>query len=162
MVILTGCVKQQAHAPVGGMVSDKDLAISQNRSRKLNETERAQIQQWISVQEEKFYHMGMNYWVNKAGLELRKPKQDGQSVSYEYSLFDFDRVKLYDKPVLKRNAVFGTFEELKAVDNVLRYLEPGDEVTLLVPSILAFGTYGDNDKIPYDMPLIIKLKVLQN
>jgi hypothetical protein len=29
-----------------------------------------------------------------------------------------------------------------------------------VPSILAFGTYGNNDNIPNDMPLIIKLKVL--
>ena len=34
-----------------------------------------------------------------------------------------------------------------------------EEITLLVPSVLAYGTYGDGDQIPYDMPLIIKLKL---
>ncbi len=58
------------------------------------------------------------------------------------------------------NAKFGHFEELSAVENALRYMKDGEEVTLLVPSALAYGTYGDEKKISNDIPLIIKLKVL--
>jgi FKBP-type peptidyl-prolyl cis-trans isomerase len=49
---------------------------------------------------------------------------------------------------------------LKAVEDAVRFLNKGEEATLLVPSVLAFGTYGDDEKIPNDMPLIIKLKIL--
>ena len=162
LIIVSSCAKQNAHPPVGGVLSEKDLAVSQNRSKNLNLHERAQIQDWINGQNEKFYPMGLNYWINKEGVEKNPRKDDGYSVSYQYELYDFDMVKLYENPVVNRNVVFGKFEELKAVDNALRYLNPGDEVTLLVPSVLAFGTYGDNDKIPYDMPLIIKLTVFEN
>ena len=75
-------------------------------------------------------------------------------------MYDFDYVKLYDAPKKNINVQFGRFEELKAVEDALRYMEKGQEATILVPSVLAFGTYGDNDKIPNDMPLIIKIKVL--
>ena len=52
------------------------------------------------------------------------------------------------------------FEELKAVEDAVRYMKKGEQATLLVPSVLAFGTYGDDEKIPNDMPLIIKIKIL--
>jgi FKBP-type peptidyl-prolyl cis-trans isomerase len=48
---------------------------------------------------------------------------------------------------------------LKAVENALRFIHDGEEVTLLVPSSLAYGTFGD-EKIDNDIPLIIKLKAL--
>ena len=161
-VILCSCAKQNAHPPVGGALTENDLSVSQNRSKNLNLHERAQIQEWIKNQNEKFYPMGLNYWVNKENLEGNIKKMNGDMVSYQYDIYDFDKVKLYEKPVVNKGVVLGKFEELKAIDNALRYLESGDEVTLLVPSVLAFGTYGDNDKISYDMPLIIKLKVFEN
>ena len=122
--------------------------------------ERTQIQDWINNQAEKFYPMSLNYWVNIENLQQNQKKQDGETISYEYEIYDFDKVKLYDKPKRNVNVQFGRFEELKAVEDALRYLDKNQEATLLVPSILAFGTYGDNDKIPNDMPLIIKIKVL--
>lgn len=157
---LVSCAKQQVHPPVGGVLSQKDLHVSRNRSKSLNELERQQIQDWIKQQQEKFYPMGLNYWVNKENLSQKPKRADGERVSYRYEIYDFDKVKLYEKPKVARDVYFGKFEEIKAVDDALRYLSPGEEVTLLVPSVLAFGTYGDNDKIPNDMPLIIKLKAI--
>ncbi|MBN9337989.1 MAG: FKBP-type peptidyl-prolyl cis-trans isomerase, partial [Chryseobacterium sp.] len=58
------------------------------------------------------------------------------------------------------NVEFGHFKEMDAVEDVIRYLKKGEEAELLVPSVLAYGTYGDNKKVPNDMPLIIKVKVL--
>ena len=81
-------------------------------------------------------------------------------VSYEYDLYDFNQEKLYEKPNQNIDASLGKFEELKAVEDAVRYMKKGEQATLLVPSVLAFGTYGDDEKIPNDMPLIIKIKIL--
>lgn len=158
IVLLAACAKQQSHPPVGGILTQKDLEVSKNRAKSLNEMERAQIQDWINNQQEKFYPMKLNYWVNVPDLAQNQKKADGEITSYRYDIYDFDKVKLYEKPKVRQNVTFGKFEELKAVEDALRYMNPDQEVTLLIPSVLAFGTYGDNDKIPNDMPLIIKLK----
>ena len=160
-LMMIGCAQNnQAHPPVGGILSQEDLNISKNRAKNLNQTERIQIQDWINNQNEKFYPMSLNYWVNIENLSQKNRKADGEEISYQYVLYDFGNVKLYDSPKKNLNVQFGKFEDLKAVEDALRYLEKNQEATLLVPSVLAFGTYGDNDKIPNDMPLIIKIKVL--
>lgn len=160
-ISLASCAKQQqVHPPVGGILSQNDLDVSKNRSKSLNILERQQIEDWIGKQDKKFYSMGMNYWIDIENLEKNNKKENGESVSYQYDLYDFDMTKLYEKQKVSHNAKFGHFVELKAVEDALRYMKSGDEATLLVPSVLAFGTYGDNDQIPNDMPLIIKLKVL--
>ena len=160
VLMLVGC-KQPApvHPPVGGILSEQDLNTSKNRAKNLNQTERNQIEDWIRNQNEKYYPMSLNYWVNIENLNSKRKKKNGEKISYQYDLYDFDQVKLYDEPTKKVDVEFGKFEDIKAVEDVLRYLDKNQEATLLVPSVLAFGTYGDNDKIPNDMPLIIKIKV---
>ena len=54
--------------------------------------------------------------------------------------------KLYEKPNQNIDAPLGKFEELKAVEDAVRYMKKGEQATLLVPSVLAFGTYGDDEK----------------
>ncbi|MBU8882090.1 FKBP-type peptidyl-prolyl cis-trans isomerase [Kaistella sp. DKR-2] len=160
-LVLIGCAQnQQTHPPVGGFLSEKDLTTSKNRAKNLNATERIQIQDWVNSQQEKFYPMSLNYWVNVENLRQNPKKNDGETVSYQYDMYDFDGVKLYETPKKNINVQLGHFEELKAVEDALRYLNKDQEATLLVPSVLAFGTYGDNEKIPNDMPLIIKIKIL--
>lgn len=161
LLIFVGCVKHApAHAPVGGILSEKDLSISKNRTKNLNQLERSQIEEWIKNQEIQFYPMAMNYWVNIPQLQLKDRKKNGETVSYQYDIYDFDQVKLYETPKKNLDVVFGRFYDLKPVEDALRHLEKDQEVMLLVPSALGFGTYGDNDQISNDMPLIIKLKVL--
>ncbi len=159
--LLISCVKNsQVHPPVGGVLTEKDLETSKNRAKGLNILERKQIQDWIDHQEKKFYSTGLNYWTNIENSEARIKKKDGELVSYQYDLYDFNQEKLYEKPIQNINAPLGKFDELKAVDDAVRYMNKGEEATLLVPSVLAYGTYGDDEKIPNDMPLIIKLKIL--
>lgn len=161
LFLMWACTQStQAYPPVGGFLTEKDMEVSKNRSKNLNLHERYQIQEWISSQDQKFYSTGLNYWTSIPSLETRRKKSDGESVSYQYDLYDFNEEKLYEQSVKKAQAVLGRFEELKAVEDAVRYMDKGEEATLLVPSVLAFGTYGDDDKIPHDMPLIIKLKML--
>ncbi|WP_177165182.1 FKBP-type peptidyl-prolyl cis-trans isomerase [Epilithonimonas hominis] len=141
-------------------MSDSELEVSKKRSKDLNTLERAQIEDWIKEQKIRYYPMGMNYWVNIEGLENKPRKNNGEKVSYQYFIYDFDRVKLYETPVKNINVEFGHFQEMDAVEDVIRYLNRGEEAEILVPSVLAYGTYGDSKKISNDMPLIIKVKVL--
>ena len=159
--LFVSCAKTaQVYTPVGGM-SNEEMGISKNRAKQLNTMEREQIQEWISKQKEKFYPTQLNYWSNIENLEQRKKKQDGELVSFQYELYDFDLQKFYEKPKTYKDAPLGKFEELDAIEDAVRYLNPDEETTLLVPSVLAYGTYGDGDQIPYDMPLIIKLKLIK-
>lgn len=159
-LLLLSCAKSpHVHTPVGGLSQD-DLNISQNRAKQLNKIEREQISEWISQQNKKFYPTSLNYWTDIENLEQRNKKQDGELISFQYEIYDFDQTLLYQHPKVYKDVVLGKFEELDAIDNALRYLNKGEETTLLVPSVLAYGTYGDGDQIPHDMPLIIKLKIL--
>ena len=159
--IIIGCVQHApVHPPVGGILSEKDLDVSKNRSKNLNLLERGQIEDWIKNQEESFYPMRLNYWVNVKDLQNQNRKSDGERISYQYDIYDFDQVKLYKIAKRNENVILGRFEELKPVEDALRYMDKNQEATLLIPSALGFGTYGDNDQISNDMPLIIKLKVL--
>ena len=159
--LFVSCSKNaQIYTPAGGM-SNEEMGVSKNRAKQLNTMEREQIQEWISKQKEKFYPTQLNYWSNIENLEQRKKKQDGELVSFQYELYDFDLQKFYEKPKTYKDAPLGKFEELDAIEDAVRYLNPDEEATLLVPSVLAYGTYGDGDQIPYDMPLIIKLKLIK-
>lgn len=151
---------QTAHPPVGGVLSQKDLDVSKNRMKNLNTIERGQIQDWINGQSVKYYPTQLNYWVTVEGYDKRERRPDESHISYSYDLYDFDQTKIYDQPIERRDARFGHFDELKAVENALRFIHDGEEVTLLVPSSLAYGTFGDEKKIDNDIPLIIKLKAL--
>jgi FKBP-type peptidyl-prolyl cis-trans isomerase len=161
-ITLVSCNRntQTAHPPVGGVLSQKDLDVSKNRMKSLNVIERGQIQDWINGQSVTFYTTQLNYWVTAEGFDQREKRADNTTISYAYDLYDFDETKIYDSPVERRDAKFGHFDELKAVENALRFIHDGEEVTLLVPSSLAYGTFGDEKKIDNDIPLIIKLKAL--
>lgn len=160
-IIVSSCAKQNPAQHSGEQfMSESEMEISKNRTKDLNNLERTQIQDWIKSQDIKYYPMGMNYWVNLDGLEKLPRKNNGEKVSYQYDIYDFDRTKLYDSPIENINVVFGHFVEMDAVEDVIRYLKKGEEAEILVPSVLAYGTYGDNKKISNDMPLIIKVKVL--
>lgn len=160
-MLIISCAKQTpVHHSDEQYMSENEMEVSKNRTKELNNLERTQIQDWINSQEVKYYPMGMNYWVNIEGLEKLSRKNNGEKVSYQYDIYDFDRTKLYDIPIENNNVEFGHFKEMDAVEDVIRYLKKGEEAEILVPSVLAYGTYGDNKKITNDMPLIIKVKVL--
>ena len=162
-IIITACscAKQSPQMSAENqLMTQSELEISKNRTKELNTMERGQIEDWMKTQNIKYYPMGMNYWINIPRLDHNPRKNNGEKVSYQYYLYDFDRTKIYAEPVENVNAEFGRFNELDAVEDALRYMKKGEEAELLIPSVLAYGTYGDQKKISNDVPLIIKLKVL--
>ena len=162
-IAVISCSKEQiVHAPAGMSEQQNALKVSKDRARGLNELERKQIESWISKQNEKFYPMPLNYWVNIENLHQRNPRKSDEKITYMYEISDFFGTKIYEKPKGYQEVTLAKFpNDIKAVEDALRFLKSSEEATLLVPSVLAYGTYGDGDRITHDLPLIIKLKVLQ-
>lgn len=161
MCILVACSQSnQVYTPVSGL-SKEEMDTSKNRAKQLNTIERQQIEDWIKQQKTAFYPTSLNYWVDKPNFEQRTKKNNGEKVSYQYEIFDFNKEPFYSEPKIQKEIVLGKFQDLEAVENAVRFANEEEEITLLVPSVLAYGTYGDGDQIPHDMPLIIKLKRLK-
>lgn len=160
LITLGSCAKQGPIYDANTVnVSHNELEESKARNKNLNTTERQQIQTWINNQSIKFYPMGMNYWVDIENLSNNHKKNDGEKVSYQYDIYDFDNVKLYENSVKIQDRELGKFDELRPIEDAVRYMKKGEYATLLIPSALAFGSYGDNEKISSDMPIIIKVEM---
>ena len=163
LLIIFSCTKEQTvYAPVGSVVEKSELQESRERAKNINEVERRLIEEWMKNQKEKFFPMPMGYWVNIKGFDEREVQSDKKFVTYSYFMHDFESTKVYDQPKGFRDIPLGKVSDIKAVENALKKLKTGEEVKLLVPSALAFGTYGDGEKIGSDIPLIIDLKILES
>lgn len=161
VLLFTGCKKQPVYAPLdGGSKQEKPIDISRERSKNRNEQERKFIRNWIAGQKKVFYPMPSNYW-SDIDFSIRQNNTEDLPVSYQYDQYDFNNVRIYDMPVVRNHIYLRKTEELKAVEDAVRHMHPNEEATLLVPSVLAYGTYGDGKTIGNDLPLIIKLKILE-
>ncbi len=161
IAMLGSCAKQSPiYDSTTTVVSHDEMEASKTRNKNLNSEERHQIQEWIKSQDKKYYPMGMNYWVDIENLASEPKKNDGEKVSYTYDIYDFDMVKLYENAKQIKDQELGKFDDLRPVEDAVRHMKKGSEATLLIPSALAFGSYGDNDKISSDMPIIVKIKTL--
>lgn len=156
-----GCKDAPVYAPVG--YSDKknnELELSIQRNKIRNAEERKFIENWIKQNpKEKFYPSPMGYWVN-VDIFNRKPS-DTQIFTYQYDLYDFDNTKIYEKSVYRKEAIPEQVEEIKPIQDIIKLLNINENISILVPSSLAFGTSGDGEKIPNDLPLIIKLTKIE-
>ncbi|QCX54308.1 hypothetical protein [Elizabethkingia sp. JS20170427COW] len=157
--LLMACGTPEIHQPVGGVVSEKDLQISQERTKILNQKQREQIKEWISQQDQAYYPTSLGYWIDIKDFGERIAKEQRTEISYSYEIYDFAPSKVYEEPFVFHRVIVGKYRDLQAVQHAVKYLQPGESATLLVPSTLAFGTFGDNKNIQNDVPLMIKLKM---
>lgn len=163
LLLIFSCAKEQTvYAPVGSVVVKTELQESRERAKNINEVERRLIEEWMKSQKEKYYPMPMGYWVNIETFDKREVQPNNLFVSYSYFLHDFEGTKVYDQPKGFRDIPLGKVSDIKAVENALKKLKTGEEVKLLVPSALAYGTFGDGEKIGNDIPLIIDLKIIES
>lgn len=158
---LFSCKKEVAYPPVGQSVKNDALKVSKDRARNLNAVERRLIEEWIKNQKETFSTMPLNYWVNKSDFSSREKSNPAKVVSYLYFMYDFDGNQVYSEPKGFRDIPLGKVDDIRVVQDALQYMQTGEEVTLLTPSVLAYGTRGDGNKIVHDIPLLIKLKIVQ-
>ena len=158
ILCLTACGKQEVYPPVGGLKKESSVDISKQFNKGKNQKERVFIENWIKDQKSVYYGTSLNYW-SSVDFSKRTKREKKHLLSYGYDLFDFNGTQIYNDPLVFTDVIPAKVFEIQAVEDAIYYLNVGEEVTLLVPSSLAYGSFGDQNKIPHDLPLIIKLKL---
>ena len=102
---------------------------------------------------------GLRYVILKQGSD--QLIQEGQTVSLEYELRSITGDMIYSSKN-EGNKVFqvggGTVES--GLDEAMAYLHKNDIATLIIPSHLAYGLHGDDNKIPAYSTLIYTIKII--
>lgn len=158
LFFLLSCNEKKIYAPVGSEPVENPLDISIKRNKNRNQEEKKFIEEWITKNKTPFFPTNSSYWTS---VDIRQRETKIALMTYQYEIYDFDWKKIYSTPVVKNKVLPVKEQELKAVDDALKYMNIGEELTLLVPSALAYGVLGDGKAIPRDLPLIIKLKLIE-
>ena len=102
---------------------------------------------------------GLRYAILKQGSE--QLIQEGQTVCLEYELRSITGDLIYSSKN-EGNKLFkvgeGTVES--GLDEAMSHLHKNDIATLIIPSHLAYGLHGDDNKIPAYSTLIYSIKII--
>ena len=102
---------------------------------------------------------GLRYVILKQGSD--QLIQEGQTVSLEYELRSITGDLIYSSKN-EGNKIFkvgeGTVES--GLDEAMAFLHKNDIATLIIPSHLAYGLHGDDNKIPAYSTLIYTIKII--
>ena len=158
LAICFSCKKREVFAPIGGEKKVTDLDISKERNKNRNAQERKFIEDWIAKSNQNYFPTTENYW-SSIDFSKRTMQNSGKLLYYEYDVYDFNNEKTYPAKKIKDGVYPIKEREVLAIEDALMHMQKNEETTLLVPSVLAFGSKGDGDRIPNDLPVIIKLKL---
>lgn len=87
---------------------------------------------------------------------------DGDKVKFEYSLKLINGSEPYGiSTIIPKTITLGNSSLEPGLDYGLRMLSQGDSARMIIPPYLAFGNFGDSDKIPPDAILIYNVKIVK-
>lgn len=102
---------------------------------------------------------GLHYVILKQGSE--QLIQEGQTIRMEYEMRSITGDLIYsskNEGIKVFKVGEGTVES--GLDEAMKYLHENDIATLIIPSHLAYGLHGDDNKIPAYSTLIYTIKII--
>jgi gliding motility-associated peptidyl-prolyl isomerase len=152
-----GCKSPEARQPES-VKTGSFIKESAQRNKKLNEHERKQIEALIESRAETNFIASENgFWYHytiKVEKDTIMPKF-GDSLEYTYSVSDLEGIEIYSRKQVGLKTYIMDQEELfSGLREGLKLMKPTENVTFIFPSQIAFGYYGDENKIGTNVPLI--------
>ncbi len=162
--LLFSCDKKVIQSP-SEQQSDNFIIESSKREKERQAKEYQEINQWLEEnQNYNFVETPYGFWIQTSeNLDLENPiNSDLDFIQYLKQYRNLNNEIIYSFEDLGiQNKILGKTEEIRGVESTLRNVKKGDKVTLLLPSFMAYGLYGDDNKIGAHQPLIVELEVLQ-
>lgn len=158
--LFTACKSKVVQYPVN---YDKDefMKFSQDRNKQILEEDNQLIQNYIDSTGIKFNKTNFGFWISNSAVYTETMAKAGDYVKYEYEVRDFENNLVYSKKEIGvKDAVLGKEDLPRGLHVTLQLIEEGDSATALYPSFLAYGGYGDRDKVGGNEPLVFKVKIL--
>ncbi|MFK7003858.1 gliding motility-associated peptidyl-prolyl isomerase GldI [Flavobacterium covae] len=158
MNLVTCCTqKQEARKPISHKTGEF-MKQSIDRNKKLNKNEEETILNMIKKDTAHQYTAstkGYWYFYNiKNTTEAPKPIK-GDLTFFDYEIKDIKGKIIYTQAELKPQIYKVDQQDfIKGLQDGIKLMQKGEKVTFLLPSHLAFGYHGDNNKIGINQPLI--------
>lgn len=162
ILTLFGCKSPEARYPIT-QSSGSFIKASAERNIRLNAKEDKRIKSVIAEQSDQDYlasENGFYYtYLIKNENDTITP-QFGDLVNFNYEIKDLNGNTIYSEEELQTQSYAMDQQEIfTGLREGLKLMKAGETVTFLFPSQMAYGYYGDENKIGTNVPLMCKVKV---
>ena len=157
LLMCFSCKSPEARMPES-VKSGSFLKESAERSKKLNELERSQIETIIKNNPDTEYIASKSgFWYAYDSKIERDTIQAkfGDIIDFDYTILNIEGTEIYTKQ--NRTYVMDKEELFTGLREGLKLLKPTETATFIFPSQKAYGYYGDENKIGTNVPLICEV-----
>lgn len=156
LVLLMACKSPEPRAPIVKK-SGQFLKESVIRNKAMQKQQEDKILAIMDADTGHTYLSSSNgfwyYYEEKKENDTMTP-QFGDLVKFNYNILTLDGKTLYSKEEIGNREYAMDQEDLfVGMRKGLKLMKVGETVTFLFPSSVAFGYYGDNDKIGHNIPI---------
>ena len=158
---LMSCDQKVIQYPVS-YSNDDFMNRSQERGKLLHQEELQWFDDYMKTCDLKFVKTSSGFWISNSGQRTAQTANNGDYIEFEYQVTDLENNILYsfnDNKVQK--IILGKADIVRGLQAGLQLIPEGETAKLLLPSFLAYGGYGDTQKIAPDSPIIMDVKVLK-
>ncbi len=139
---------------------EKFMEFSQDRNKQILNEDNELIQNYMDSLNLDYHKTSYGFWISNSGETTPTMAKSGDVVKYEYTVLNFDNEVIYsEKENGAQTIMMGRTDLPRGVQIALQMIEKGDSATILLPSFLAYGGYGDRNKIMGNEPLIFKIQM---
>ncbi|MGV0924142.1 FKBP-type peptidyl-prolyl cis-trans isomerase [Empedobacter tilapiae] len=161
ILALASCDQKVIQYPVS-YSNDDFMKRSQERGKLLHQEELQWFDDYMKTSDLKFVKTNSGFWISNSGQRTAQTANNGDYIEFEYQVTDLENNILYSYNENKiQKIVLGKADIVRGLQAGLQLIPEGETTKLLLPSFLAYGGYGDTQKIAPDTPIIMDVKVLK-
>ena len=157
LVTLVSCKSPEARMPES-VKSGSFLKESAERNKKLNALEQKMIESIMESNPDKDYIASENgfwyFYTNKVESDSLKPVF-GDVIDFDFNVSNLKGSEIYASE--NKTYVMDKEELFTGLREGLKLMKPSESVTFIFPSQIAYGYYGDENKIGTNVPLICEV-----
>ncbi|MCA0132127.1 gliding motility-associated peptidyl-prolyl isomerase GldI [Winogradskyella alexanderae] len=157
LITFFSCKSPEARVPVS-VKSGSFLKESAERNKKLNALEEKKIQSIMQNNPEHDYIASENgfwyFYTSKVEADTLQP-QFGDIIDFDFNVSNLEGSEIYASE--NKTYVMDKEELFTGLREGLKLMKPTESVTFIFPSQIAYGYYGDDNKIGTNVPLICEV-----
>ena len=164
LFVFSSCNPPLPRGPVS-YNSGKFIDASVKRNKQLNKFEYKKIKAIVEKSGEAILNSSFGFWYyyNKKQESNKNYPKFGDQIQYKYDVKTLENKLIYSEEELSIQNYFIDQQELfLGLRQGLKLMKQGEVVTFIFPSQIAYGYYGDNNKIGRNQPLICKVTLIKH
>ena len=159
-ISLWSCENQVTQYPVS-YKNDDFMQRSQERGKILLKEEIQWFNEYKTNHNEyTFKQTESGIWITNDGLKSETTANVGNYVNFTYQVYDINDQVIYSYDQIgEQKIILGKAKLPRGIHSAIQLIEPSQKARVLLPSFLAYGGVGDDDKIEPNQPIIVDIIV---